>query len=62
MLWLGFTLVRGVFTETYPYPFIDPATAGWGSVVAYIVALTMFILAIAALCIAYSRRGGRASR
>ncbi|SOE53357.1 hypothetical protein SAMN06296378_0541 [Salinibacterium xinjiangense] len=62
VLWLGFTLVRGVFTDTYPYPFIDPATAGWGSVVTYIVALTMFILAIAALCIAYSRRGGRASR
>lgn len=60
VLWLAFTLGRGAFTGIYPYPFIDPATAGWGSVVAYIVGLTVFILAIAALCIAYSRRGGRA--
>ncbi|MDJ0335850.1 Pr6Pr family membrane protein [Salinibacterium sp. G-O1] len=57
VLWLAFTLVRGGFAPTtYPYPFIDPATAGWGSVVAYILGLTVFILGIAALCIAYSRR------
>lgn len=56
VLWLAFTLIRGAFTATYPYPFIDPATAGWGSVVAYIVGLSVFILGIAALCIAYSRR------
>lgn len=59
VLWLVFTLLRGAFTATYPYPFIDPATAGWGSVVAYIAGLSVFILGIGALCIVYSRRRAR---
>jgi hypothetical protein len=60
--WLAFTLVRGAFTSVYPYPFLDPATAGWASVAAYIVGLSAFILAIAALGVHYSRRRARAYR
>ncbi|GAB2451406.1 hypothetical protein HD599_002416 [Conyzicola lurida] len=57
--WLGFTLLRGAVTAVYPYPFLDPATAGWGSVAVYIVGLSAFILGIAALGIHYSRRRAR---
>jgi hypothetical protein len=57
--WCAFTLVRGAVTGWYPYPFIDPATAGWGSVVGYIVGLAAFIVALAALAIAYARRWWR---
>ena len=57
--WLVYTLARGAATGGYPYPFLDPATAGWGSVVAYIVALSAVILGIAALGILHSRRGSR---
>ena len=57
--WLVYTLARGAATGGYPYPFLDPATAGWGSVVGYIVALSAVILGIAALGILHSRRGSR---
>jgi hypothetical protein len=53
--WLVYTLLRGAVTEIYPYPFIDPATAGWGSVVVYIVALSAVIVGLVALAVAYSR-------
>lgn len=56
LAWLAYTLVRGVFfTGEYPYPFLDPANGGWGSVALYIVGLSAFILAIAALGVVYSR-------
>ncbi|WP_440708744.1 Pr6Pr family membrane protein [Herbiconiux sp. YIM B11900] len=59
--WLGYTLIRGAASggAIYPYPFLDPATAGWGSVLAYIVALTAVLLALGALAIAYSRARAR---
>ena len=57
--WLAYTLPRGLATGVYPYPFLDPATAGWGSVAAYIVALSAFIVGLVALAILYSRRVSR---
>ena len=59
--WLLYTLMRGAASggEIYPYPFLDPATAGWGSVIAYIVGLTAFLVAIGALAVAYGRSRGR---
>ena len=60
LAWLAYTLVRGVFfTGEYPYPFLDPANGGWGSVTIYIVALSAFILVIAALGVVYSRMRAR---
>jgi len=59
LAWCAFTLVRGAATGWYPYPFIDPATAGWGSVLAYIGGLAAFIVGLAALVITYSRRWER---
>jgi len=55
LLWCAFTLVRGAATGWYPYPFINPATDGWFSVLAYIVALAAIIVGLAALAIRYSR-------
>ena len=57
--WCAFTLIRGAATGWYPYPFINPATGGWGSVLVYIVGLASFIVGMAALAIAYSRRSWR---
>ena len=58
--WLGYTLVRGAIADYYPYPFLNPANGGWGSVLAYIGSLTGFLVLIAALAVAYSRRRTRA--
>ena len=55
LLWLGFTLVRGSIDGWYPYPFLDPAS-GWGSVLVYILVITGFVVGVATLLIAYSRR------
>jgi hypothetical protein len=58
--WLAYSLVRGaVSAGIYPYPFLDPATDGWGSVIAYIVGLSVGLLVLGALAIAYSRRFAR---
>ncbi|WP_291055451.1 Pr6Pr family membrane protein [Herbiconiux sp.] len=61
--WLAYTLIRGAASggAIYPYPFLDPATAGWGSVLVYIVALTAVLLALGALAIAYGRARSRAA-
>ena len=55
LLWCAFTLARGAVTGWYPYPFINPATDGWLSVLGYIVALAAVIVGLAALAIRYSR-------
>lgn len=49
LVYLGFCLVGGLATGWYPYAFLDPRTAGWGSVVGTVGALTIGFLAGAAL-------------
>ena len=59
--WCAFTLIRGAVTLWYPYPFIDPTgSGGWPSVLGYIVALSAFIVGLAAVAIKYSRLSSRA--
>jgi hypothetical protein len=54
--WLAYTLVRGVFTGDYPYPFLDPSGAGgWPGVGVYIGGIAAFILVIGSVGIATSR-------
>ncbi len=59
--WLIYTLMRGAASggDIYPYPFLDPAGGGWGSVIAYIVGLTAFLVAMGALAVAYGRARSR---
>lgn len=60
VVWLAWSLLRGAVTSVYPYPFLDPAgSGGWPSVIAYIVGLSVFLLALSALAILYSRRRAR---
>jgi hypothetical protein len=49
LLWVGYTLVRGTTAGWYPYPFLDPANGGYGSVAGYIVAILIFGIALSAL-------------
>ncbi|SKA89309.1 hypothetical protein SAMN06295879_1174 [Agreia bicolorata] len=60
--WLAYSLMRGgVSNGIYPYPFLDPATAGWGSVIIYIVALSCVLVGLGSLAVLYSRRRVRAA-
>lgn len=66
--WVALTLLRApgaLDPETslgpwYPYPFIDPATAGWGSVGLYVLGIAVLIIALAWAVVAIGRR--RAAR
>jgi hypothetical protein len=56
MAWLVATLLRGIYTDWYPYPFLDPSSeGGYNSVIAYIVAIAIVILTLASLAIVVSR-------
>jgi hypothetical protein len=56
LVWLAGTLLHGLSTGWYPYPFLDPASdGGHNSVIAYIVAIALVILTIASLAIVISR-------
>ncbi len=39
--WLLYTLVRGPVAGWYPYPFLDPAHGGYGSVALYCLAILL---------------------
>jgi hypothetical protein len=59
LIWLAYTLVRGPIAGWYPYPFLDPAHGGYGSVAVTSVAI---LVAGALLCGIYvwvgNARGG----
>ncbi len=60
--WAGYTFIRAAASggEIYPYPFLDPATDGWGSVFVYIVGLTAGLVGLGALAVLYGRMRARA--
>lgn len=65
LTWLAFTIVRGVITGWFPYPFLQPdGPAGVGGMVTWIVGLTALIvvLATAAIAVTRVRRRGRGRR
>lgn len=52
--WLVYTLVKGPIVDKYPYPFLDPANGGYGTVAIYCVAIlvVMAIVCLAAVAVA----------
>ena len=48
LLWLAYTMVRGALASWYPYPFLDPANGGYGTVALYVVAILAFGLVVMA--------------
>ncbi|MBC7591235.1 MAG: Pr6Pr family membrane protein, partial [Salinibacterium sp.] len=58
LAWLAFTMLRGAVTGWYPYPFLEPST-GPLSIIVYVLGISVFIVGLASLAIAWSRRGAR---
>lgn len=54
--WLAFTLVVGAATDWYPYPFLDPDTNGWPSVVMAALVIAAAFVAVLALAHLADRR------
>jgi hypothetical protein len=38
-VWIVYTLIRGPLAGWYPYPFLDPANGGYGTVALYVVGI-----------------------
>lgn len=56
LAWVAFTLIRGIATGWFPYPFLRPeGPGGWASVVVYVVGIASFIVILAALAIVTTR-------
>ena len=60
LIWTGLTLVRGAADGWYPYPFLNPANGGYGSVALMVVAITAGFLVIAAVYIWLGNNRARA--
>ncbi|WP_295780664.1 Pr6Pr family membrane protein [uncultured Microbacterium sp.] len=64
--WIVYTLLRAPLITNpttgapywYPYPFLDPNTGGWSSVVVYIVVIAVAIVALAFGIVAIGRARG----
>jgi len=58
IVWTGLTLVRGALDGWYPYPFLDPANGGYGTVALTVVAVIagFFVLAAITIAIGNARR------
>lgn len=50
-IWVGFTLVRGAIDGWYPYPFLNPANGGYGSVAFYFVAILIGFVVVGELTV-----------
>jgi hypothetical protein len=42
LAWTAYTLIRGPIAGWYPYPFLDPANGGYGTVAAYVFGILIF--------------------
>lgn len=47
--WLVYTLIRGAIVDWYPYPFLDAAERGYGSVALTCLGIAVLFVALAAL-------------
>lgn len=46
LVWLAYTLAKGPIVGKYPYPFLDPANGGYGSVALYSVAILVVMVLV----------------
>lgn len=59
-VWIVYVLFRGAIVGRYPYPFLDPANGGYGSVVAYCIAILVILTLVCAAAVALANTvGGR---
>ncbi len=59
LAWVAYTLIRGPIADWYPYPFLNPANGGYGTVALYCVAI---FVVVSILCLAVVWIGNAARR
>ncbi len=66
IVWIVYTLLRAPLITNpttgepfwYPYPFLNPTTGGWGSVIFYIVVIAVAVVALGFAVVAVGRARG----
>ena len=70
IVWVVYTMVRGGLVTNpvsgdpfwYPYPFLNPnAAGGWGSVILYVIGISLAIIAVGCFVMWWGRRVGAAA-
>jgi len=62
LIWLVITLIRGAGDGWYPYPFLDPANGGYGSVAITVIGVLVGFLVLSALFVALGNARSRPPR
>jgi hypothetical protein len=57
LVWITYILVRGAIVGWYPYPFLNPAAGGYGSVAVYVIAILIGMSLVCALVLALGNAG-----
>ena len=69
IVWVIYTMIRGPLITNpvsgdpfwYPYPFLNPNPGGWPSVILYVIAIAVAIVAVGAFVMWWGRRRGAAA-
>ena len=62
IVWLVYTMIRGALVGRYPYPFLDPANGGYGTVVVYCAGVLVVMAIVSALAVALGRAAHSSAR
>jgi hypothetical protein len=62
LVWIVYTIIRGAIVNKYPYPFLDPANGGYGSVAVYCVGILVAMLVVSALVVVLGNTAGGGRR
>lgn len=46
LVWTAYSLVRGAIDGRYPYPFLNPANGGYGTVALYVIGILMLFMLV----------------
>lgn len=57
--WVAYSMIRGGLTGRYPYPFLDPANGGYGTVAAYIVGILVLGVIVIGIVVGIARLLGQ---
>ena len=62
LVWALVTIVRGLLSGWYPYPFLEPShPGGWFSVLGYVLGIAVLVIGLGSAAIALSRRPAKLS-
>ena len=62
LVWIVYTLIRGSIVNLYPYPFLNPANGGYGSVAVYAAGILVAMLVVCGLTVVLANASGGVQR